>query len=391
MGRGGVKTAIGESKVKYALLGWFEDAARCPEVFRSESGRDFVMQRTDSLCAEYLSHRHKHFRVLLRQIVSILLLQAVAVTVLLGLGGYLVLQEQLTLGQLVAAELIVATIVGSFAKLGKHLEGWYDLMAAVDKLGHVLDLPVEPAEGLVGLPAIGPARLLVRPRAKVVGKVADGDRTAPPGCLLAPAGRMTVIGSDGHGASARLTDPLLAFGHDPEWSVEIDGVSVDDLQPNVLRSQVTVARSVEILDATLAENIHLHRSEVRDADVVWALDVAGLTDELTEAGVSLATRLPAHGWPLNESQQRRLMLARALAGRPRLLVLDHLLDALADDELDRLVPDLDAACGQFTILLITGRSRPRESHPNAFVLHRGGGATHRASATTNGHAAGGHH
>ncbi len=73
--------------MKYALLGWFEDAARCPEVFRSESGRDFVMQRTDSLCAEYLSHRHKHFRVLIRQIVSILLLQAVAVTVLLAWGG----------------------------------------------------------------------------------------------------------------------------------------------------------------------------------------------------------------------------------------------------------------------------------------------------------------
>ncbi len=290
-----------------------------------------------------------------------------------------------------AAELIVATIVGSFAKLGKHLEGWYDLMAAVDKLGHVFGPPCRTGRRVGRVARQGAGRLAGAPSSEGCRQGRRWRGVAPPGCLLAPAGRMTVIGSDGHGASARLTDPLSAFGHNPEWSIEIDGVSVDDLQPNVLRSQVTVVRSVEILDASLAENIHLHRREVRDADVVWALEVAGLTDELAEAGVSLATRLPAHGWPLNESQQRRLMLARALAGRPRLLVLDHLLDALADEELDRLVSDLEAACGEFTILVITGRSRPRERHPNAFVLRKGIAEGHRASAAMNGHAAAAHH
>jgi putative ABC transport system ATP-binding protein len=395
LGRGGVKSAIGESKVKYAMLGWFEEAARCPDVFRTQSGRDLAMQRTDTLCAEYLTQRHKHFRVLIRQIISILLLQAVAMTLLLGLGGYLVLNEQLTLGQLVAAELIVATIVGSFAKLGKHLEGWYDLMAAVDKLGHILDLPVEPAEGLVGLPAVGPARLNVRPRVRTrflarAGLIHGGDAHESASELSAPAGGLTVIASESQRSSSLLTDPLQAAGHHPEWSIEVDGVSVDDVQPNVLRSQVTVARSIEILNMSLAENIHLHRETVRDADVEWSLEVVGLKDELATLGLSLSTRLPTHGWPLNESQQRRLMLARALAGRPRLLVVDHLLDALSDDELETLIPDLEAACGRFTLVILTGRQQICRRYPNAFVL-RGGAHTTHGHAGVNGHAAEGHH
>ncbi|MBM4075241.1 MAG: ABC transporter ATP-binding protein, partial [Planctomycetes bacterium] len=140
MGRGGTKTAIQESIEKYRVAGWLEDIARCPLAFRLSGGIDFAMARADRLTAFYLNARRKHFRVLLRQILSLFAIQAFASTTLLGLGGYLVMHEQLTLGQLVAAELIVTMIVSSFAKLSKHIEGFFDLMAAIDKLGHVSDL-----------------------------------------------------------------------------------------------------------------------------------------------------------------------------------------------------------------------------------------------------------
>ena len=88
--------------------------------------------------------RRQHFRVLLRQFAFALCLQALASTVLLGVGGWLVVTGELTLGQLVASELVVTAIVSAFAKIGKSLESFYDLMAAVDKVGHLLDLPIEP-------------------------------------------------------------------------------------------------------------------------------------------------------------------------------------------------------------------------------------------------------
>ncbi len=118
LGRGAVKSSIKESKVKYHTASWMEELAGCATAFRYDGASAFALERTDRLILEYLNARRKHFHILMRQILFALGLQAVASTVLLGLGGWLVIQGQLTLGQVVAAELIVTVIVGSFAKLG---------------------------------------------------------------------------------------------------------------------------------------------------------------------------------------------------------------------------------------------------------------------------------
>ena len=122
----------------------------------------FALDRSDRLTVDYLDARRMHYRIVLRQLLFALGLQAVVATALLGLGGWLVIQGQLTLGQLVAAELIVTVIVGSFAKMGKHLESFYDLLASMDKLGHLFDLPTERHDKQFHLQAGVPAQVAVR-------------------------------------------------------------------------------------------------------------------------------------------------------------------------------------------------------------------------------------
>ena len=118
MGRGAVKTSILESKAKYELVAWLEEIARWPALFKSKNGLQYATHRTDELVQDYLTYRGKHFRILLRQILGSLTMQAVASALLLGVGGWLVIQRQLTLGQLVAAELVV-TLVPSHAILAR--------------------------------------------------------------------------------------------------------------------------------------------------------------------------------------------------------------------------------------------------------------------------------
>ena len=149
LGRGAVNSGIDESKQKYRLAAWLEEVIRCPLSFRTAGASEFALDRANLATADYLESRKKHFTVLFRQLLFILGLQAIAGTVLLGFGGWLVIQRELTLGQLVAAELIVATILGSLAKLGKHIEGFYDVVAAVDKLGYLFDLDIERQDGLL--------------------------------------------------------------------------------------------------------------------------------------------------------------------------------------------------------------------------------------------------
>ena len=162
LGRGAVKTAIKESKAKYHVAYWLEELTRLPTAFKLHSGPQFAMGRADQLAIEWLDARRKHFRVVIRQMIFALGLQAIASTVLLGLGGWLVITGELTLGQLVAAELIVMMIVGSFTKLGKHLESFYDLLASVDKLGALFDLPIEPHDDMFHLAKGTPAAVTLR-------------------------------------------------------------------------------------------------------------------------------------------------------------------------------------------------------------------------------------
>ena len=134
LGRGATATAIEESKAKYSLQAWLEEIARFPSAFRAGTGVLYAADRANTLVQGYLDRRRSHFRILMRQIVGSLGLQAIALAGLLGVGGWLVIERQLTLGQLIAAELVVALIVTGFSKLGKHLELLYDLLAAIDKV-----------------------------------------------------------------------------------------------------------------------------------------------------------------------------------------------------------------------------------------------------------------
>ena len=93
---------------KYQLVEWLEEIARHPLLFKGPGGAAFALARADDLVRGYLDARREHFRILMRQIVGLLALEVAAGTALLGVGGWLVLNQQLTLGQLVAAEIMRA-------------------------------------------------------------------------------------------------------------------------------------------------------------------------------------------------------------------------------------------------------------------------------------------
>jgi ABC-type multidrug transport system fused ATPase/permease subunit len=140
-----VGTAIKESKAKYALEAWLEQIAAhlSPSSWRP----GLATERSRRLLEDYLDYRGKHFRILIRQVLGSFALQAIASSALLGIGGFLVIDRQLTLGQLVASELVVTLMMSAFTKFGKQLEVFYDLSAAIDKLGDLIDLPLERAGG----------------------------------------------------------------------------------------------------------------------------------------------------------------------------------------------------------------------------------------------------
>ena len=296
----------------------------------------------------------KHFRILVRQIVGSFALQAVASSALLGIGGWLVIERQLTLGQLVASELIVAGMLSAFTKFGKQLEVFYDLCAAIDKLGGLVDLPLERSGGHALPSSTGPMALAM------TGLAVQYEDAATPALRVrewsvAAGERVGVTGPNGSGKST-LADVLFGLRRATSGSVQIDGLDMRDLPLVPLRREVALVRGVELFPGSVIDNVRLGRDHLTHADITEALTQVGLLGELNTLPDGLSTLLQPHGRPLSHRQACRLMIARAIAGRPRLIILDGALDQIDQhDEQERTAAVLFAADAPWTLLCITER------------------------------------
>lgn len=365
IGRGAVATSTAESRQKYATAAWLEELARHPLAFRSRGGLKFALDQADLRVTDYLAARSAHFRILMRQIVASLALQVLASTVLLGLGGWLVIRGELTLGQLVAAELIVTVIVGSLAKIGKYLEGYYDVLAAVDKLGHLFDMPIDWHEGTELPRAARGIALAIHDLTS--GKLPNGSAVHHATFYLAAGEHAALIGP---AASLRsvLLQTIIGWQKPEIGHVELDGYDVRRLQDDSIQDQVALVAQIEVFSGTIAENIHLGRADVTENDIRMALRLVGLLDDVLDLPDGLATHLETDGRQLAHDQLVRLMLARAVATRPRLLLVDGLLDCLPDELVQSVGTALARALPACTCLIATGRRDIADKLPTKITL-----------------------
>jgi putative ABC transport system ATP-binding protein len=349
LGRVGVRTAVAESASKYAVVAWFEEMASHATAFRSLEGEVFATERAKELTARYLLARRAHFRFVFRQGVAFFTLQALATAALLGVGGLLVLEGQITVGQLVAAELIVTSTTGAFAKFGKYLESYYDLLAALDKVGYLTDIQLERATG-EGLPAssnITGAALVARHVALEVG----GRAVLVDVSLEVQHGeRVALFGSNGAGKSAFL-DVLWGIEEPTAGTVELFGVPLSELDVRRLRDDVMLARGAELFDGSIADNVRVGRVDLDANELRAALETVGLWEEIARLPGGLNAQVRGSG--LSDGQVRRVLLARAIARRPRVLLIDGVLDGIDTVSRDAVARGILAADAPWAVVLAT--------------------------------------
>jgi ABC-type bacteriocin/lantibiotic exporter with double-glycine peptidase domain len=351
LGRRGVDSSIEESYAKHALAGWFEQIVMFPTMFKGPGGPAYSLHRADSLVNHYLTSRKAHYSVLIRQIIALLLLEAFAAAALLAVGGILVLSGQLTLGQLVASELIVGTVVYSMVSLGKHLEIWYDAMAAVDKLGKLVELPVERADG-------EPVKSSGKPFDVEFRSVTFRYENAPRPLFqdidfgTSPGERVAVTGPIGAGAGTLLE---MAYGlrDANDGVIIVDAMDIRHWQLVEFRSRAVLMNEVAIFSGSILENVRLHRQEITLDEVCSALDRVGLLARFLELPDGLHTQLLAGGRPLSDSQKVKVCLARAIVGKPKLLMIDKVLDGLDPERSSRVYQTLFGPERDWTLLLAT--------------------------------------
>lgn len=369
LGYRGTETSIAESGAKYALASWLEQMSRQRFALKMGSGAELARSKAEGLTTDYLLRREAHFRIVFRQFVGALGLEVAASVALLVIGGHLVIARELSIGQLVAAELVVTAVVASLAKLGSKVETFYDLVAAVDKLGIVLDLPVEKERSDV-VEAVGtehPVRL------RVMDLPIPGPGASPGVSLSVTvhAGERVALSGLPEAGCEALAETLFGMRGLGGGRVEVDGVDLRELGLSCLRSRVVVVREAETLPMSIADNVRVGRLDASTEEVLAALAAVDLRTEVQSLTAGASTEVAPLGSPLSRGQARRLTLARAVAARPSLLVIDRTLDHLDVEERRRT---WRALCGvpDLAILVLTEDPYLRDHSTRALNLEDAG-------------------
>lgn len=345
-----VPTAIAESRAKYRVAAWLETVAAGRTQFKRGAAATFAAMRADVLTRAYLGARRRHYARVLSQLVGGVGVQIFAMVALLGLGGWLVIRGELTLGQLVAAELVVGVIGVGFAKVGKHLEAVYDLLASLDKLGRVLDLPLDPVRH-------------PRPRREQLSlhldAVAVVPGIAPVSAVVDHASRALLEGPAASGKSA-LLETLAGLREPRAGALSIP--DVDDVA-GYLRQRALLLQADDLLsEGTVLDNLRVVDPGL-DEERAWeALAAVGLRASVGALEQGLHTPVFAGKGPLSGSERARLGLARALVASPELLLVDGTLDhlGLEGSARDQVLDTISGADAPWALVVVSGDPSVRE-------------------------------
>ena len=342
----GLETSIVESKYKYKAVHWLEEIARAFHAFKYAGDSTLPVERMDDVVTGYLKYRRKHFAVLVKQTIALIGFKTFITAAVLIIGATLVQSNRLLLGQFVAAEVVIVTVLAGVEKLITSLATVYDVLTSVDKSGHVADLPLEARGGLapVHTPGVGVAIVTKDLRYRYPSaRSASVDGVT---LQIAPGERVAIMGSDGSGQST-LLKLLGGLMDDYDGTIRFDGITLRDLDRPALRARIGQMLSwTDLFDGTVEENVSVGRRHITPRDVREALDDLALTDEIQQLPQGIQTKLTNGGRTLPAHLSSKLLVAQGIVGHPRLIVLDDFFQ------------NLDAASRTLIIKLLTDQSRP---------------------------------
>lgn len=348
----GLETSIEESKYKYKVANWLEELARSMITFKLLGDQTMAINRTDNLVSQYLFARGKHFKILAGQYLSFVLFKTIITGGLLIAGCILIVQKEINLGQFIASEIVIILIMGSVEKLILKLDSVYDVLTSIDKIAHVTELPVDQP-GTIIMPRKNSGMHIKIER--LAYRFPDRRDPVLSGVNLEiRKGEHVCISGNNASGKTSLVNIMLGLLDSWEGAIAYDGIPLRNINKESMLSQVgDFVSQEELLDGSLIDNIKVGRTELTIDDVMAAIDCAGLQDYLNGLPEGIETRLVGGGRRVPGSVARKIIIARAVVGSPRLLLLDDFLMGVERKEKQRILDILMRKSDGRTVIVVS--------------------------------------
>ncbi len=315
----GIETSIEESNFKYKVVSWLEEMGRVIKSFKYSQGTHLNLIKTDEKLLKYLNARTAHFQILLLQFKSLVFFKVCVTALMLVLGSYLLFNQLITIGQFVAAEIIILTTISSMEKLISSLENVYDVITGLVKLDSVLNNPIEKEESF----KLESNELVITLDKMSFSYDANQEIFNSISATI-PANAITCIsGKENSGKSTflkLLTGSYMHFN----GSIAFNAIPLQNYSLENLRTKMGILLyEQDLFEGSLYENIVLGRTEIKIERIMDLSKKLGFEDFIKSFPNYFETQLDPLGQKLPSSLIRKILLLRALINTPQLLILEE--------------------------------------------------------------------
>ncbi|MFQ3239645.1 MAG: ABC-type bacteriocin/lantibiotic exporter with double-glycine peptidase domain [Olleya marilimosa] len=366
----GLRTSIDESNHKYKVAHWLQEIARSIVSFKLSGKTSLALNKNDKLVTNYLEARESHFKILVVQFIQLIGFKVLVTAGLLMIGGALVLNQQMNIGQFVAAEIIILLVINSVEKLILGLETFYDVLTSIEKLGKVVDKELESQDGEILNVKHNDFNVELD---NVSYSVKDRKKPILQNVSLKinAKDRILIQGNSGSGKSSLLK--LIAGVISPtDGSVYVCDKSLTSLNINSYRQHIGQTLVEETpFEGTLLQNITFGDTDITSQQLDWAIQNVGLKDFVKQLPNGLNTMIYPEGKGVSFTVSKKIMLARSIVKNPKLLMLKEPLDQFEAKEAQQLVDFLSQPEHPWTLVVVSQNNIWKPKLNKLIILDKG--------------------
>lgn len=353
-GKKGVETSLTESKYKYKTIEWLEEIARAKFSFKLAGNSNLHIEKTDKITAEYIKARESHFKVLIFQYLNLVSFKVIIIAGLLIIGGFLVINNEIDLGQFVASEIIILLIMSNIEKLISGLEIIYDVLTSTEKIGQVMDINLDFTEG------VGKKELDIFEGAKIEFKNVSFKFKSRSYynliniCLtIDPQQSICLAGFNQSGKSLMLE--LMAGIYKPDsGTITLNDYNIENIAHNEFRAIIgNNFKSETIFNGTLLDNITLGRKDISNEDINWVIDNLDLRQFVNELEEGWNTEISPDGVGISKNTMQKILLCRSIVHKPKLVLLEYSFELFSNDTKIKLLQFLTQKTNPWTLIFVS--------------------------------------
>ena len=365
----GMKTSLVESKKKYVVAHWIQEVARSILSFKISGRTSLAINKNDKLVEQYLIARESHFKILIIQFIQMIGFKVIVTAGLLVIGGLLVLNQEMNIGQFVAAEIIILLVITSVEKLILGLESFYDVLTSLEKMGQVVDKKIESQDG---------ESITIDDNFKIqLDKITYEvpDRNVPIlsdiSFTINSKSRLLISGESGSGKSS-LVRMIAGLLKPTKGRIFLNDTSITNIKLNEYRSLLGLSLTDETpFEGTIRDNLTLGDASITPIEIEEVLTNVGLVNFLKETELGLDTVIYPEGKQMPFTVSKKIILARAILKKPRVLILEQALEHFEESETRQIIDYITDKKHPWSLVVVSYNSEWKNNCSEIINLSKG--------------------